>query len=105
VDSPNDVRPAGFPGCPQCPLRQAGSAAVCYACAAATLTRARHPCPVCGLGDGDNGRCRNQLCNDPSRSIDQIVAIAMKGGAVDTTTKSLKYQGRTGWAVEPINAT
>jgi predicted amidophosphoribosyltransferase len=98
MGSLGDLEPAGFPRCAQCPLLQAGSAGVCYACASATLTRARNPCPVCGQEDGSNGRCRNRLCTDPSRSIDRIVAIAMKGGAVDTTIKSLKYQGALGWA-------
>jgi predicted amidophosphoribosyltransferase len=100
MDSLGDLQPAGFPRCPKCPLLVGGSAAVCYACASATLTRARNPCPVCGQEDGNNGRCRNRLCTDPDRSIDKIVAIAMKGGAVDATIKQLKYPPWVrGWAI------
>lgn len=50
------------------------------------------------MGD-PNSRCGNPLCDDRSRSIERIDAVAVKTGPIDTQIKRLKYDERRGWAV------
>jgi predicted amidophosphoribosyltransferase len=95
IDTP---QPLGFPRCRYCPLLQTGPAEVCYRCASATFERAASPCPVCSRQLGDDGSCGNPLCNDSSRSIERIAAVAIKTGAIDDRIQELKYQGQRGWA-------
>lgn len=92
--------PAGFPNCPVCPFLQTGTAQRCYRCANATFERVQYPCPTCTreMGSPTDG-CGNPLCNDSSRSVTRIDAIAVKSGPVDRQIKRLKYEAKTGWAV------
>ena len=89
--------PLGFPNCQLCPLREAGSASVCYECAAKTLPQHKGPrCGVCAQAmEGD--RCGNRMCrSDRGFGIAHVVAVHKD----NLRTANLRYKndGRKGWA-------
>lgn len=94
---PSDAAPNRFPACRGCPLRITGASSICYPCASAQLSVPTRACPVCSQALDGHARCRNKLCNDPSRSIDRIAAVAIKDGPIEETILRLKH-GRSGWA-------
>ncbi|WP_240958374.1 ComF family protein [Streptomyces barkulensis] len=94
------LEPAGFPGCRDCPYYAHGSAAVCAACAARTMTAVpEYHCRVCSQVT-DGGRCGNALCGAPpsERGFSSVRAVAMYSGDLAETIRRFKYQGKYGWA-------
>jgi predicted amidophosphoribosyltransferase len=93
----------GFGECGVCPYRDAGPAALCFACARRSMERLVHHtrrCEVCDRpfesGEAD---CRNPVCNYGERWFDWNFAVAMRSGPLEEAISRFKYQDRHGWAL------
>jgi predicted amidophosphoribosyltransferase len=92
--------PPGFPNCPSCVYLSAGSSVQCVDCASKAITAvAASSCRVCDQEVAPGKSCSNWLCRQPTRNITQIRAIAVHTGPLRRKILSLKYDGRTGWAI------
>lgn len=92
--------PLGFPECPRCYYLQQGSPEVCSDCAHQTLGHMEPPqCVICAQTLGADGQCRNRLCNETSRSIDRIRAIASYSNPLKASILRLKDGVHPGWAI------
>jgi hypothetical protein len=89
----------GFGNCQRCPLRDTGTALLCYRCAAQTLaTPGPGSCPVCSQQvSGD--KCTSTLCASPDRKFDRSTAIAMKTGELEWAILRWKDRGAFGWRI------
>lgn len=95
----SDPQPLGFGRCPNCPFLQAGTAAICYACASDTITGpSASCCDICDQTIPPSGRCSNFWCHRDDRFFDWIYAIAMHTGVLRDALAAYKYNGRRGWA-------
>ena len=92
-------QPLKFGICEACPYVQAGSVAVCYACASRGLEQVpdQH-CAICSQALPATGTCSNSLCHRSDRAFEWIRAISMRSGALKTALDRYKYERRTGWA-------
>lgn len=94
--------PAGFPDCPACAYRIAGTARLCSDCAGRTLQQVAEPhCPVCSQAVAPGRQCSNRVCALPEgeRGFSRVDAVAMYSGALRDKIHKLKYEGKTGWAM------
>jgi predicted amidophosphoribosyltransferase len=93
---------AGFPLCNVCKYREAGSPALCLACAQRKmqpLPPEDRRCAVCDRGFDEAATvCRNRLCNDPDRDFEWNFAIAMREGDLSNVMDRYKRLGRRAWA-------
>lgn len=90
--------PLGFPSCGRCPLREAGSAETCYACARKVLPQHAGPtCGTCGQSTA-GGRCGNRICHDPTRGFGKAHVVAVHKDDLRTVNLRYKNDGKRGWA-------
>lgn len=77
-----------------------GSRVQCLDCAGREITGVRATsCPVCDQEVVSGRPCSNWLCRQPTRHVGRIGAIAVHTGLLRDKILSLKYEGRTGWAI------
>jgi predicted amidophosphoribosyltransferase len=97
-----DVSPTGFGTCGQCPYRDTGSAALCFACASQTMTDVSDDrCMVCDQELRGDGTCINYWCRQPTeqRWFDVVWAIAMRTGELESAINRYKFNDKWGWAL------
>ena len=81
-----------FPGCPSCPLLEAGAPHVCLACVLSVTDDPLDPCPTCAR-DMILGQCdKNPVCRWDSRYYDCVWAIAKRENQWNSALKRYKYE-------------
>ena len=92
--------PVGFGKCGYCPYREAGPAALCFACARQTIgDLSARKCNTCDLPmEKDDVECSNPLCSFDDRWFTWNYAVAMKSGSLDAAIKRYKFDNKKGWA-------
>ncbi|MBS1882114.1 MAG: ComF family protein [Actinobacteria bacterium] len=93
-----DRPPLGFAACGNCAYREAGSAAICSACAAETIEAPpAEACEVCDRPRSPGELCANPVCHFPDRHFTRVHAISMREGQMKWAISRFKYDGKTGW--------
>lgn len=94
-------QPASFGNCAQCAYRESGTAAICFACAAATFERlAPNRCDTCERQLEPDGTCANPVCSwdEDDRGFRWVWAISMRTGALKRAIDRYKVDGKHGWS-------
>ena len=99
---PDAPAPAGIGNCKVCAYLEAGTPAICFACARTViepLPAMDERCGVCDLRLKDDGTCGNPICNwsEDRRWFGWNYAIAMREGVLERAISRFKYEGKKGW--------
>jgi predicted amidophosphoribosyltransferase len=93
-----DRPPLGFAECRHCAYREAGSAAICFACSAETTDAPpSDACETCSLPRQPGEECGNRVCHFVDRHFSRVHAISMRRGQMQWAISRFKYEGKTGW--------
>ncbi len=93
-----DPQPAGFPDCAQCPYRETGTPAICFACACTGAPPVRGPrCASCDAPLLD-GPCDNAVCGFDDREFSRIYAVTEQAEPMWDAVCRYKYDEDKGWA-------
>jgi predicted amidophosphoribosyltransferase len=93
-----DRPPLGFAECRHCAYREAGSAAICFACSAEVIEAPpADACEVCSRPCEPGEQCANPVCHFPDRHFTRVHAISMREGQMKWAISRFKYDGKTGW--------
>jgi predicted amidophosphoribosyltransferase len=94
-----DPPPAGFPDCAECPYRETGTPAICFACASGGVDPLPGPlCPTCGEPLVDGGPCANTVCRLEDRWFSGIYNVSRSAEEMWTAVCRYKYDEDRTWA-------
>jgi predicted amidophosphoribosyltransferase len=90
--------PAGFGSCAGCPYRDAGTPAICFACATATAGGAAGArCALCRQ-ELEDGRCPSAVCNLDDPGFSRIYTVCDRPEVMWRVVMAYKYEEQRAWA-------